>query len=130
MADRLNSGEAFWHAVVSESCPVINKAIRREDVAEEYASKCRDEGYRDIEVVPLYRATPSALPAQAVGVVTDAMRKAFDDRNNSLEADERDGIIAAILALAAPMPQPEPTSKGEEEVVIVRSGNFPPGWDK
>ena len=75
-------------------------------------------------------ASPSALPAQAVGEVTDAMRKAFDDRNNSLEADERDGIIAAILALAAPMPQPEPTSKGEEEVVIVRSGNFPPGWDK
>lgn len=66
-----------------------------------------------------------ALPAQAVGVVTDAMRKAFDDRNNSLEADERDGIIAAILALAAPMPQPEGETSGcmANEAAYGEAGN-------
>lgn len=46
--------------------------------------------------------------------VTDAMRKAFDDRNNSLEADERDSIIAAILALAHPITTSDTGGVGDE----------------
>jgi hypothetical protein len=51
------AAEPFWHAVVSKRAPVIDKAIRREDVASEYADKCRDNypDATDIEVVPLYR---------------------------------------------------------------------------
>lgn len=60
--------EPFWHAVVSESAPVIDKAIRREDVADEYAGKCREQWpeVRDIEVVPLYRQIPSPSAGDAV----------------------------------------------------------------
>ena len=56
--------EPFWHAVVSERAPVINKAIRRADVAEEYADQCREMGHADIEVVPLYRAAASTGAAE------------------------------------------------------------------
>lgn len=65
--------EAFWHAVVSDIAPVVNKAIRRLDVAEEYAEKC-SENYRGVRVVPLY-TTPQPSPApsqqaeQVVGTV-------------------------------------------------------------
>jgi hypothetical protein len=51
--------EAFWHAVVSKQAPVVDKAIRRLDVADEYAAQCRPH-YPGVEVVPLYRATPPA----------------------------------------------------------------------
>ena len=55
--------EPFWYAVVSEQAPVVDKAIRRLDVAEEYAAQCRPH-YPGVEVVPLYRATqPAAQPA-------------------------------------------------------------------
>jgi hypothetical protein len=47
--------EPFWHVVVADEAPVINKAIRRADLAEEYAQNCRENGYRRVEVVPLYR---------------------------------------------------------------------------
>lgn len=97
------SGEAVY--VVRDRYGRIVDAHDSEPDMAAYHGSCA------LYVYPL--STPSALPAQALGEVTDAMRKAFDDRNNSLEADERDEIIASILALAAPMPQPEPTSKGE-----------------
>lgn len=60
--------EPFWHAVVSKRAPVIDKAIRREDVASEYADKCRDNypDATDIEVVPLYRAAPAPQAAPCV----------------------------------------------------------------
>lgn len=51
--------EPFWHAVVSKSHPIIDKAIRRHDVALDYAWKA-SKNYpdaRDIEVVPLYRTS-------------------------------------------------------------------------
>ena len=54
--------EPFWHAVVSEQAPVVDKAIRRLDIAEEYAAQCRPH-YPGVEVVSLYRATPPAHPA-------------------------------------------------------------------
>lgn len=54
--------EPFWHAVVSQRAPIIDKAIRREDVASEYADKCQEQwpDVSDIEVVPLYRQLPSS----------------------------------------------------------------------
>lgn len=64
--------------------------------------------------------TLSGTAESRQGVVTDAMRKAFDDRNNTLEANERDDIIAAILAIAAPMPQAEPEYKPRK---LVRYGD-------
>lgn len=47
--------EPFWHVVVSESSPIINRAIRNFDNAVEYAGKCLSNGYSGMEVVPLYR---------------------------------------------------------------------------
>ena len=52
------SFEPFWHAVVSQRAPIIDKAIRRADAAEDYAQKCRD-GYDhaiDLDVKALYTA--------------------------------------------------------------------------
>lgn len=49
--------EPFWYAVVSRKDPVVNKAVRRADVAEEYAQRCRANGYTGVEVVPLYTAS-------------------------------------------------------------------------
>lgn len=43
-----------WHAVISNAAPGINKAVRRADVADEYAQECRRNGYEGVEVVPLY----------------------------------------------------------------------------
>lgn len=48
--------EPFWYAVISDIAPVINKAIRSLDVAQEYAEKC-STNYQGVRVVPLY-ATP------------------------------------------------------------------------
>lgn len=59
--------QPFWYAVVSDEVPVINKAIKRADVAEEYAQNCRENGYQRVEVVPLYRrlaALEQPSPAQ------------------------------------------------------------------
>lgn len=50
--------EPFWHAVVSRTAPIIDKAIRRADVAQEYADKA-EENYGhvvDIEVKQLFTA--------------------------------------------------------------------------
>jgi hypothetical protein len=67
--------EPLWYAVMSKEAPVINKAVRREDVAQEYADKCR-ENYSGVEVVPLYA---SPLPQSALS--TDAHKV----RNEALE---------------------------------------------
>lgn len=48
--------EPFWYAVVSEQAPTINSAIKRLDVAQEFADSKR-ERWPDTRVVPLY-ATP------------------------------------------------------------------------
>lgn len=52
--------EPFLHAVVSKRAPIIDKAIRRLDVAQEYADKC-SETYPGVEIIPLY-AAPVAQP--------------------------------------------------------------------
>lgn len=51
------TNEPYWYAVVSERAPIINKAIRSLEVAEEYAGKCRDSYClvpSAVEVIPLY----------------------------------------------------------------------------
>ncbi|MBO2925964.1 hypothetical protein [Metapseudomonas otitidis] len=57
--------EPFWYAVISERAPVIDKAIRREDVAMEYAEKA-SATYYGVEVVPLYRLPPQQPDAVSV----------------------------------------------------------------
>ena len=52
--------EPFWYAVVSDKAPVINKAIKRNDVATEYASQCSHE---DVMIIPLYLHPPAAQVA-------------------------------------------------------------------
>lgn len=47
--------EPFWYAVVSEQAPTINSAIKRLDVAQEFADSKR-ERWPDTRVVPLYTA--------------------------------------------------------------------------
>jgi hypothetical protein len=50
--------EPFWHAVVSDAAPVINRAIRREDVADEYADEyTRKWEYQDVRVEKLFTAS-------------------------------------------------------------------------
>ncbi len=56
--------EPFWHAVISHRAPIVNKAVRSRDVAEEYAEKC-SENYPGVEVIPLVPAsTVASLTAQ------------------------------------------------------------------
>ena len=50
--------EPFWYAVVSEQAPTINSAIKRLDVAQEFADSKR-ERWPDTRVVPLY-TTPQS----------------------------------------------------------------------
>jgi hypothetical protein len=55
--------EPFWFAVVSNMSPVINKAIKSEEIAHEYADKCRaNYDCDDLEVVPLYTSPPPRQP--------------------------------------------------------------------
>jgi len=57
--------EPLWYAVMSETAPIINKAIRSEDVANEYADKCR-ETYSGVEVIALFAhpPVPTAQPKE------------------------------------------------------------------
>lgn len=41
---------------VSKQAPFIDRAIRREDVAQEYAAEQRENGLHDVTVIPLYAA--------------------------------------------------------------------------
>lgn len=66
--------EPFWYAVVSKEAPIINKAIKSEEVAQEYADKCR-ETYSGIEIVPLY-ASPLPQAAQPDGYMPKDMSEA------------------------------------------------------
>lgn len=53
--------------------------------------------------VSIYKAMLAAAPSESApvsGEVSDEMRAAFEARCNTLEADERDDIIRAVLALA------------------------------
>ena len=54
------AGEPVWYAVTSKQAPIIDKAIRRLDVAQEYADKC-SETYPGVEVIPLYTAAPAPV---------------------------------------------------------------------
>ncbi|CAJ0693051.1 hypothetical protein [Ralstonia mannitolilytica] len=92
----------FWHAVVSKSAPVIDKAIRRLDVAEEYADKCR-ENYPDVTVVPLY--THSSLPA-AQGLSDDEITQVWLDHGGSLNGNNFRSFARAILSRAATVAEP------------------------
>lgn len=66
------AGVPFWHVVVSKQAPFIDRAIRREDVAQEYAAEQRENGLHDVTVIPLY-AAPQApeRAAQSAGVPDD-----------------------------------------------------------
>ena len=70
--------EPFWHAVISHRAPIVNKAVRSRDVAEEYAEKC-SENYPGVEVIPL-------VPASTVASLT-AQRDAALARVAELEKD-------------------------------------------
>lgn len=59
--------EPFWYAVVSDEAPTINKAFRRADVADRYASICRENGYPLAELVPLYRRPSGAKEVPDAG---------------------------------------------------------------
>ncbi|WP_236232927.1 hypothetical protein, partial [Pseudomonas tohonis] len=63
--EAIRGQEPFWYAVISERAPVIDKAIRREDVAMEYAEKA-SATYYGVEVVPLYRLQPQQPDAVSV----------------------------------------------------------------
>jgi hypothetical protein len=104
--------EPFWYVVISEECPVINKAIHRADVAEEHAQKCRDLGYAGVEVVALYRAP---LPREAeVGLsdenagerITDMLMECAERLGNFPRAkiDPRAWQHLLVYAPAASLP--------------------------
>jgi hypothetical protein len=92
-----SKAEPFWHAVVSKRSPIYNKAIRRDDVAEEYAAQCREQGCRDAEVVPLFRAPPAPTTEPTAkpitGLTEEEIRKAVrplygDDRACDMGLDD------------------------------------------
>jgi len=58
--------EPFWYAVVSEQAPSINSAIKRLEVAQEFADSKR-ERWPDTRVVPLY-TTPQPEQSGWIGV--------------------------------------------------------------
>lgn len=73
--------EPFWYAVVSEQAPTINSAIKRLDVAQEFADSKR-ERWPDTRVVPLYTAsqpeqsdaaTDMALSPDAQKILTECI---------------------------------------------------------
>ena len=73
-AKALEGVEPFWHAVISQRAPVVDKAVRRRDVADEYAEKC-GEYYPGVEVVPLVPAsTLAAAQARIAELEQDAAR--------------------------------------------------------
>lgn len=51
--------QPFWFAIVSDEAPIVGKAVRRKDLADEYADGCRVNGYPGVKVVPLYAAPQS-----------------------------------------------------------------------
>ena len=82
--------------------------------------KYQGPGLQPTHWQPLPTATPSALPAQAVGEkpvawlrnLTDPQPHAVTDLKYRTAADA-DAGVEYVPVFATPMPQPEPTSKGE-----------------
>lgn len=73
--------EPFWYAVVSEQAPSINSAIRRLDVAQEFADSKR-ERWPDTRVVPLYAAPiAQAAPQPEQSGLVAALEQFADDSN-------------------------------------------------
>jgi hypothetical protein len=104
--DKVKLPEPFWHAVVSKFEPVINKAIRRADVAEEYA-----QGYKGAEVIPLHtEAQMLAMHEQGRLAGLEEAAEACDDveepryygyENPNTFSDGKAACMSAIRALAA-----------------------------
>jgi len=53
LAEVAKQAKPAWYAVMSKHSPIINKAIRAEEVANEYADKA-SQNYSGVEVVPLF----------------------------------------------------------------------------
>lgn len=66
--------EPFWYAVVSEQAPTINSAIKRLDVAQEFADSKR-EHWPDTRVVPLYAAPIAQTAPQGKFRMGDLVKK-------------------------------------------------------
>jgi len=88
----------FWHVVVSAQAPVIDKAIRRRDVAEEYAEKC-SKTYPGVEIIPLV----SASVAVALKTEKDALVSVLEEVERwwMTQADRSAGAPACMFAVRA-----------------------------
>jgi hypothetical protein len=104
--------EPFWHAVVSRTAPIINKAIRRADVAHEYADKVNEQysDVVDVNVVQLFTETQINAQWQAMYgpavVALKAMLERYVSLVNSGDAGHWDCetepvVIDARAALSA-----------------------------
>lgn len=100
--------EPDWYAVTSLRAPCIDKAIRRHDVAEEYADKQRDL-WPDVKVVPLYRAATAPV-ALADEDRTRALNLAYQFRSHpaSRGIDDIERAGEMILSLLAETAKPSP----------------------
>jgi hypothetical protein len=88
------AGEPVWYAVTSKQAPIIDKAIRRLDVAQEYADKC-SETYQGVEVIPLYTAAPAPVglvPLTAAQVSAIVVDSGYDMVTAKERADFINGI--------------------------------------
>ncbi|RTL40529.1 MAG: hypothetical protein EKK53_15180 [Burkholderiales bacterium] len=92
---RAQVAEPFWYAVISQRAPIVDKAIRREDFAREYADQVREGNpyAADVEVVPLYRAAPAQqaeplfVPGAMTGMVDAQVASMWPTKAQQAEPD-------------------------------------------
>lgn len=121
---RWETEEPMWHAVISEDAPGINKAIRRADVADEYAQKCLRDGYTRVEVVPLYTAPPALqqqeVPSEPVAVIGSDYTLLWAGGGPIARIVDRHGLKVGSLLYASPS-----TTRQQEAVTKENAMPYP-----
>lgn len=112
------AAEPFWHAVVSVKSPVIDKAIRRADVAEEYADRYRSEGFYDVQVVPLYRHGQAATWQQRALDAGFVYGRAPDDHWVEATVEQATALLQDVLGIRVDIASPAATSAPAEPLQV------------
>lgn len=119
------AAEPFWHAVVSVKSPVIDKAIRRADVAEEYADRYRSEGFYDVQVVPLYRHGQAATWQQRALDAGFVYGRAPDDHWVEATVEQAVALLQDVLGIRVDIASP---SDANSPATAPAAGLVPDGF--